>query len=582
MFDYLPFYNAEAPITEAESIVLEFVDHVTDACSKYNIDNSNYLTVILDCCDELEERLKKIDKSDSSESRNEMLKESQDLFQLLGYALMDDDKLFAPIDRLGSLLSGIFWKNMSAKQTSFFEAVYHRDAAYRDLIKLRRMLGEKDEREKTYGVKGGTDVSEQDKTSYLWKRYGNYLQRHISKEQAEKLIFNCQCNSILMKLAPLYYCFAMEELDSDRNINYDLLTFKDALKTNKEKYMEQKKPAEIKYANVLCNTFDWMMSPAVRFEQNELEADRYTFDPQIILHTIEQKKGIKIPDTDKVEIFHIARNSFTHPMEKERLKGLGPKLGEITCGDFMYCFLIVSKGQYYKYGDNKLEKPRGLDSALTTIYNNELIDKIQMISLNQDKYLPMQYQTILDRICSEYFTEKYHLCEEMFWLITQYIPPHEYTFCGRPYTLYALIERQLSDCYQHLRNIFQLQKKSDRVIRYNYKLRYDILKLRGKLSITKWNDNKSISRVKDFLKQLAASYNVPLPENCYKVMISYCRKKYETQDMPGTTYNSSKYAVDIYAHEIFDEMLIQSWIYLRHRIYSLIISFSKLIWPLDN
>ena len=67
-----------------------------------------------------------------------------------------------------------------------------------------------------------------------------------------------------------------------------------------------------------------------------------------------------------------------------------------------------------------------------------------------------------------------------------------------------------------------------------------------------------------------------------KELRNYCISEYFKIVTEKTRYKSGEYALnDVYPNVIIDELLIQSWIYLRRRIYSLIISFSKYIWPLD-
>lgn len=596
MFEYLPFFDRDATDEQAKEIQFRFFNHVHDACEKYTIDDSSVVTVILDCCDKLEELIntKKADIWPSL--KKEPIEEFQDLLQLLGYAISDDDFLFTTIDELKNTYleknPKEVWKAMADRQNGLIEAFYNRDNAYRELIKIRRQLQEQEKRGTIFEGMPDDDSDVENRYSFVSNRYRNVGVFQLDPEQRVFLLNTCTNNRLLIKLAPLYLCFAIttinETVDAEDGY-YETEEFVKALKENKRMFKSQKGPADISYSNRLCRCFDEIMAASFISSGEMYGMKRQLFDPYIIINDIERKTEIEVSIEDKVKIAAIARSTFLTPKNKDLLREFGPKLNDTSLGELMYYFLVVFSGFHYNYMNAKHEKPRGLDTAIKTIYSNLLGNQTEENPNYQDRPSENQYQMMLKRILENYFYDTYDMCEEMFWLITGYIPPWTYSYEHREHSLYALIDFYLEKHYVRLNNKLLCNEYELASVRYSFELRSDIVKLRSLFSISKESDKKGIERVETFLRKVASVeseiyslMDVEDREKKNKELRNYCISEYLKIVTEKTRYKSGEYALnDVYPNVIIDELLIQSWIYLRRRIYSLIISFSKYIWPLD-
>ena len=586
MFEYLPFYDEKATDEEAINILIKFVNTVYDIADKYGIDSSNAFSVILGCCEKIEALLEEKQTDIWPDGEKEPIDKFQDLIQLLGYALSDKRYLFRDpnLKEIINTIPKIMWKDIEERFTRIATAFVNRSIAYRQLIKIRRQLKYQSKRGNVYDTESDEKLDEKYKSMLLVLANNYALHKFFTRKQKTVLLNNCINNRLLIKVAPLYFLFAkMAETDSESDdYYYRFEDFISSLKWDTNLFGKQTSPSDRRKAVLICQAFDEISSDCHRLMLNRSWIMSHIFNSYEIVETIARKNRINISDEDKVKIETAVKRTFVSPIDSSALQSIGPVVEGERLGTIIYYFLIVFDSYSYQYGNIKHSRAKGLNMALKYIYNNELVEPIMNIPYRKN-YSDMEYAEILRQVVQTYFLDYSFLSEELFWLITGYIPPWNYTYLNREESLYALIDEYLMDFYLETKKLLWPDGK-DRFhpFRFNVELNNNIANVKTEFFIKTMNDTENIGYATGFISKIYDLYQTYLiPEVIRKRMIKYCIELYDKTRTNKTKYKSRNYAEDVYADAIMNVLIGQAFVYLRQRLFTLFASFNKYVWPMD-
>ena len=587
MFSYLPFYDEATTNEEAETILIRFINTIYDIGEKHDIDLSNRFSVILGCCDKMEELLEKKEYDVWPKGKKEPIEELQELIQLMGYALADGKYLFDQPDlkEVIKTMPKIVWRDLEQRFTKIAIAFVNRSTAYKELIKIKRQLGRQSERGKVYDTEPEDMLDEKFKSIHQTLKNNTAIRWLFPTRPRTVLLNNCINNRLLIKLAPLYFLFAyLNGPDSEvEEYHYKFETFVSSLKENKKLFGEQQTVSDKEKAVLICEAFDRISSDCKRFMTNRRSIMSYYFNSYEVVEAIAKKKRISVTDEEKVSIETAVRQSFTTPGEFSVLKTLGPLVEGVTLGTIIYYFLIVYDSYSYQYGNIKHSRAKGLNKALNYIYNNGLVDEISNIPLGKKNYKDTEFTEILRVTVQEYFLDNYYLTEELFWLISGYIPPWNYSYMNREESLYALIEEYIMDFYKETKNMLwpNLEQKIN-PIKFDLELNNGIASVKKEFIIRKADDKDRIKNAKDFISVLYNTYkNYKLLSSVRSRCNLFCKEQFENCKTEKTKYRTSQYAEDVYVDAIMSVLIEQAFVYLRQRVFSVIVLLNRYMWPMD-
>jgi len=393
----------------------------------------------------------------------------------------------------------------------------NRDYTYRQIYKLRRDL------------KANHNQTSWDEQAINYKGTPTktgmfYLIRQLQNRkiiQDEKTISDAVTNlfsdRLLLPYGPLFLFFALWEP------NFSTEMFRERLIQNCSRFPKAKKrpsakskqgpklePRDLGIMQEDCKRY--LQLEAI-FQNTPRLLDAPTdilwmeFDPFLILRYLETK--ISITDEQKSIIANNTLRYYWEPNQDVPSEILDIKINNVPIMDIMRSFFIIWNNQRFKLSESSIIIPRECKESLRRLYNTGIVQPIDGIPVggSNREYTDKQYNLIKDALLDEYHTISYSSSQEMFWLITGYTPPYDFsfteTFSNNDNDIFGIPE--LPDdlyglCHILLHKLwvkFKFQCESRFQLGCSQELYKSILKEREKF-VSKWSEHT----LHDFIKQL--------------------------------------------------------------------------------
>lgn len=188
--------------------------------------------------------------------------------------------------------------------------------------------------------------------------------------------------------------------------------------------------------------------------------------------------------------------------------------------------------------------------------------------------------------------------QEVFWLITGYIPPYNYIPKDSQENLYSvcfiLLHKIWHQYHQIMKyngprkipeNVEQLSFLKENEYAYygtytgiSQGLHKNILEVRKEL-IARWDDDVEMVFLQDI--QDVLSITPANPRTIYDGLFKFAGKLYNYK-LKGkkTSFKGFEYAKDILYHALIDECFTLTGIHLYQRVFGLLASFNQTLWPI--
>ncbi len=379
-------------------------------------------------------------------------------------------------------------------------------------------------------------------------------------------------NDHLLKItAPLYLFFAIKNGDA----HYTAQDFRTALKINIQHFPTQKQPKQIKCAIQDCSLFYTLLNAVWWNPDVSLQPDALLFDPFALLMRLRKDITPEISDSTLAEIANLCLTCFAQPSVKKELVKFPFTIHNQPLGEILKAFFDVFAAQAYETGKTGGIHPRDFEKSLRLLYQAKRIEELPEISYHADKYTPAEYEQIKHAVLTEYAASTYAFNLEAFWLITGYIPPVNCLHTDTNKTdFYSLVYRLLCSAWNDCTEEYCADISKSEYLSCSQTLRNDILKVRSLIASKCDGDI-----VSTFLEELQKNYILPQPMPTQK-MLEFCLSQYQKIQTSKTKFKSFDYAADMLSNEIMAELCIQTGIYLYQKIFSLLASFNKYLWPI--
>ena len=589
MFEPVPYYNLSR---DSIKKINAFISRVAYHAKLYKIDCSNRFSFILSACASLKNLLKQKGQDVWPKDSYEPITAFQDMFQLLIYGLGDKGLLF----HHNGCWQGVIhtepdekflseWSDSERAYKELAFAMKCQSEAYLKVIALRSNLKSHINQERNYD----TPISDIDSLAAMSASYFVTPLHQIRPELDMEIIRNVASNlfkdRLFSQYAPLYLYYA---LSGENPAVYDARDFWKDLSFHMKKPSAINQPQRRKEIREKCLLYH-QIEEVVKRESCFLSISQMEFEPSSILSKISNRLNLNFSVEEATVIRKASLSYYRHPRSQS---SIDIKIKDIPIMEIMNAFFCIWMSQDYNFLRKGIIKPRNLQNALQLIYQSGLVTPIDNIPPNTNGYSASDYNEIKRKILLEYPTTRYECSQQVFWLTTGFIPPHDYPFPEQqkdsdkpraPLNLYAI-------CHQHLCYISSILQAYGKTISSSpsipYEVYIDILKARTFFS-SKWNadiEREFIDLFIDTINNL--SY---LEQDREIKLINFVKEKYElfkkhsnngTEKHSKVSYKSFQYADnEIYKALIYDCFSLTG-IHIYQEVFSLLASLNRSLWPL--
>lgn len=236
----------------------------------------------------------------------------------------------------------------------------------------------------------------------------------------------------------------------------------------------------------------------------------------------------------------------------------------------MRALFVVFEAQKYANGDEK--KPRGWNEAVQTLKAAQILDTDAGENASE----------IMQRLSERYAVEQYSFVWEVFWLITDYMPPPLFdwkpNFGGKsllkePFELYAVCDDNLNDTLNGVYAHFIKEWDSPRI---SPELRLDIAKVRRTFA--------DVKKTEDLRHELLGKINFwALNTENVKLeckIAEYCLQQYRklSSDKESKLKNLQKYP-QIMSYAMAEEAVKQLCADSYACVFRMLASLNQYLWP---
>lgn len=583
MFDPVPnfpkYNNAPAIFKTGDVEALnQFVGRVKSQAKHYRIKYDNRFAAIFTACAALNALLKEHGRNVWPAKDKEPLISFQNMFQLLIYAIADNGLLYDSfggwigyrrIDEEGDVFSG--WKSSEEAYKQFAFAMRSRYYSYLRLKKLRSML-------KSHAdqfANSGNKTSDFPSPSSEWQPYLHMslkpLYPNMNKSNIQSLVRNLCQDHLLMHYAPLYLFLATFSSDPSQ---YDAKAFLSDLNHPTEIFSSRMKESRLCKQSENCLRYRKIEQIITQnFSSAPLVSALAEFEPFRILMQIERKTGLTLTDEQRA---CIANEILLNYIKKPSIDVPNIVVNNTPIIDIMKAFFTVWQAQKIDFTQVNIMIPKNAKLSLRLLYQSGILDKLDEIPVDTAIYTNEQYNAIKTAVFNEYSAKDFASSQELFWLLSGYVPPHDFSFqdwenCPisrvLPQNLYELCDFFLWRLWKPFNVYLRLFSPS---IRYSHELYQDILKARTFFA-RRWNHDMETQFI-EIISSPISKLATELPE--------IIEEWYDSIKDHKTSFKSFGYA----SHEIYKALLYDCFrltgSHLYEEVFSLLASLNKTLWPI--
>ena len=243
----------------------------------------------------------------------------------------------------------------------------------------------------------------------------------LSGKQIGSVVKNLFDDHLFAQHAVLYLYYALQ---SPNPSEYNAGAFRTDLCIHSEKPDRKNQPGYRKIARDKC-FFYHQIESAVNKWPNLFRITQAEFEPYRILFYLQKRLKLNFSTE---EIVLIAKSSLPYYDQEHSQKLAHLKVNGVPILDIMKAFSRIWDAQEYDFLRNIPSEPRSIKRSLRLLYQNGIASQIDGIPLDANNYSNEQYNAIKEKILAECSTTPYDCAQQMFWLFTGYIPPHDYPF----------------------------------------------------------------------------------------------------------------------------------------------------------
>lgn len=571
MFDPVPSFNSEKSIEEVSQELLSFKKRIIDNCAKYNVDSKNRFTIIWDCCDLLEQEIDN-NKGEIWEVTKtygiEPIEKVQDLLQLLIYAIGDRGLLFQ--------INGHFYENPNydnwEESASFYMdygyAIQKRYFSMLELVRARRVLD-------THININSNYMNKEYKVSDMYKIIKSPLIKKDAKNRFLKLCENKIINEdikqgksdlrepIVNTLLPLYIFF---KLYVNNDVYLSLGEFRSSLKRNKGRFNKNK-------LNQLTEDYNNICKIIREYANNSEQITR--FNPYYVLISLRKEGKLRIDDINLIKISNICYNCFLDVSKMEDLKMFEHKIADIAIGDVIKAFKVIFDGQICDMEHDI--KTKDIIRSIKMLYCSTFIEKVNDIPYGKSSYEYKELNAIKKAIIKKYGIDDINLSMEMFWLLTGYGPPINFSFSKllKKSGLYELFNFDLKCIWNDIYFLINKHFSGYDGPVLPIDLALDISKVK---QIILLKDGKNSELCRQVLKYIGFKDIKYLFDD----LKDYCIEQYSTHNSNKTNFKSFSYARDIIECEIVKQYVEMAVMQMYSKVFSAIVKLSDCLWLIPD
>lgn len=628
MFDPAPNFITQEYVSGIEETAInelqQFQKRIEKCAQHYEIAYTNRVVCILDICSRLGKLLTERGINLRKRLEKEPIAEFQNLFQVFFYALGDQGLLYNQYGIWREIPEFYFWQESDLSYAKFRNAMLDREFAYLQLNKLRDSLKSSADYKRRYGGDKSVDSSLEDKLlqeSFINSLRYKYLPQ-VSSQRLNQAMRDLSENTYGKQIAPLFLFLA---LDSDMG-PHDAEWLYVNLKSNNKRFPPQKQPQQIATA---CKDWDFYCQcdeflRQLRNAQKRVAKgdssynvlgpflakhmptypDVSQYNPYQLFARLCVQANLKIRDEEYAKIANYCRSLYNAQASS---CSNSPQISQIEIGgvqitNIMKAFFTVQKSSEFPISESSTNFPRGLKQSLKLLLKSGILGGIDGVewkapSCEKAQFTNSQYEAIRTAALEQYLSTKYSFSQEVFWLITGYIPPYNYIPQEGQVDLYSYCFCKLHEIWYSYHQMMRYRaprKVPDAVQKFVF-LEENAYALYGtRLGIPK-DLHRCIFQVRDllasqwntdienlFLDSLHTAVLGPCINNraIYDRLIHFAKALYQDRlKNSKTSFKSFVYAEDLLYHAILDECFSLTGIHLYQEVFGLLAALNQTLWP---
>lgn len=577
MFDPVPIcpkFNASSTL-DVEHIedLNNFISRVQSYAESYKVNYNDRFSAILTICTQIKALLENKEAPVWPHSDKEPIPEFQNLFQLLIYALADNGLLYDEYGRwIGIrqaddeyILDEWALSEVSYKQLAF--AMRSRHTSYLSLKKLRASLKSHVNQFSNSGDAAEKNLPVPDTVKEALSNLLKHIGCNLDEKSIDAIASNYYHDNLLMRYTPLYIFFIATQANGKGYSAKEFLSF---LTTPSKVFSDR---TEIKQLDK-THKFSLLYYKIEKMTSVEnIGIDAFEFDPFRILASLRLHMSMRIT---KVQNVRIANNSLLFYITEKTENIPNVAISGIPIMKIMKAFFIVWKAQGTDFTRGNA-MPKNAMSSLRLLYQSGVISPITSIPTDAKKYTGEQYNEIKAHILDNYFEKNIFSLREIFWLLSGYVPPHDFPFLNWwnaarsvdffPSDLYTLCDCLFCRFWKVFKPFYNLQALP---FRYSKGLFLDILNSRAAFA-KKWNSEMEAAFIKVITNPEA---------NSKKKLLALIKKWYDKHKTTKTSFRSLNYYGDEIYTAILSDCFSRIGLHIHEEVFTLLASLNASIWQI--